>query len=365
MIDRLKNYHLIMMLSVDIFIHTYLFSNSNVLSVCPVLTREKKVIDLCKSQQKAYSTFADELSDYIQIQKARGITRRAPVLPSGNAQKEDDKDEKEELTKDDNIALNKPVTFPPTYNLPYHSHLGRYNPGEGCPPPYQGPPWPSHGLDYNCPPPVLPGSGSPLFTSLPAMTRRRRKLSSSSSHVTSSSYSSSYSSSCSSSTSDSDDSEYRRREKKSRRSRRERVRRPKEEDADNEEKRRRRRSREMHKDSEERTRGESAVSEDERRRRKKRKSHAKQGRREKKARVEDFEAAGMERVMDNLKPEDLMYNRKETEVHIQAEINVEQADGGPDESLRPKFRKEKKKLKDKVDTRTEEEKLWDDSILGF
>ncbi|GLD69947.1 zinc finger matrin-type protein 1 isoform X1, partial [Lates japonicus] len=36
--------------------------------------REKKVIDLCKSQQKVYSTFADELADYIQVQKARGLT---------------------------------------------------------------------------------------------------------------------------------------------------------------------------------------------------------------------------------------------------------------------------------------------------
>lgn len=68
--------------------------------------------------------------------------------------------------------------------------------------------------------------------------------------------------------------------------------------------------------------------------------------------------------MDNLTPEDMMDNRKETEVHIQAEMNVEQGGCGQDEPAKPKYRKEKKKMKEKVDTRTEEEKLWDDSILG-
>lgn len=339
-------------------------SNSNLIPVYMFLTREKTVIDLCKSQQKVYSTFADELSDYIQIQKARGITLRPPVLPPGDTQKEDE--EKEVLTKGDFIELNKPMpNFPPTYSPPHHSRLGCYKPVEGCRPPYQGPPWPSHGLDNNCPPPVLPGSGLPLFTSQPIMKRRRRKPSSSSSYITSSSYSSSYSTSYSSTTSDSDDTENRHREKRRiKRSRRERDKRPKDEDPDKEEKRRKRRKRERHKESEERRRGESGGSEEERRR-KKSKSHGKQRRREKKSRMEDFEAVGGERLMDNLKPEDMMYNRKETEVHIQAEINVEQRDGGQDEPVRPKYRKEKKKAKEKVDTRTEEEKLWDDSILGF
>lgn len=68
--------------------------------------------------------------------------------------------------------------------------------------------------------------------------------------------------------------------------------------------------------------------------------------------------------MDRLKPEDVIDDGKYTEVHIQAELDVEQGEGGQDESARPKYRKEKKKMKGKVDTRTEEEKLWDDSILG-
>lgn len=69
-------------------------------------------------------------------------------------------------------------------------------------------------------------------------------------------------------------------------------------------------------------------------------------------------------MTDSLQQEDMIENRKETEVHIQTEINVEQREGGWDEPAKPKYRREKKKAKEKADTRTEEEKLWDDSILG-
>lgn len=96
----------------------------------------------------------------------------------------------------------------------------------------------------------------------------------------------------------------------------------------------------------------------------KRKNHGKRRRREKKNREEDYGAECGEKAIDTLMPEDTMDSRKETEVHIQAEMNVEQGDGGQDEPAKPKHRKEKKKTKEKVDTRTEEEKLWDDSILG-
>lgn len=323
--------------------------------------REKKVIDLCKSQQKVYSTFADELSDYIQIQRARGITSRPPVVPPADTNHEDEDDEEEEaITKGDIVEANTP-NFPPTYIFPHHSRRGCYKPREGCRPPFQGPPWPSHGSDNSCPLPVLPGSGAPLFTSQPIMKRRHRKPSSSSSYVSSSSYSSSYSSSCSSSTSDSDDTEYRHREKRRiTRSRRERDKRPKDENSDKVEKRRRRREGERHIESEERRRGETGGS-DEERRRAKSKSHGKRRRREKNPQVEDFE----ERLLDNLQPGDVTCERKETEVHIQAEMSVEQRAGEQDEAGRPKYRREKKKVKEKVDTRTEEEKLWDDSILGF
>lgn len=68
--------------------------------------------------------------------------------------------------------------------------------------------------------------------------------------------------------------------------------------------------------------------------------------------------------MDSLKPEDMMDSDKQAETHVRTEMCVEQGNGGQDEPAKPKYRKEKKKMKEKADTRTEEEKLWDDSILG-
>ncbi|CAB1422822.1 unnamed protein product [Pleuronectes platessa] len=60
--------------------------------------REKKVTDLCKSQQKVYGTFADELADYVQAQRARGITPKSgQVQHLGDTQMEDE--EKEEGVK--------------------------------------------------------------------------------------------------------------------------------------------------------------------------------------------------------------------------------------------------------------------------
>ncbi|KAM7401762.1 hypothetical protein PAMP_017050 [Pampus punctatissimus] len=324
--------------------------------------KEKKVVDLCKSQQKTHSTFADELADYIQVQKARGITHKSGhVVSPADAEKEEEEDEQEDLNKGDIVQLNNlhPACYPP-----HHPNPCYFYPAEGWHPSYQGPPWPSRGWDPNCPPSVLPGSDSPQFTSRPIKRMKCRKQSSSSSYTTSSSYSSSYTSSYSSSTSDSDSSEHRRRERRRiRRSRRERGRRPRDEDSDKEERRGKQRRRVTDNDSEERRREEYGESEEERRR-KKRKHHGKRRRRENKSRRESFEEEDGERVTDNLQPEDIIENKKETEVHIQAEINVEQREGGRDESAKPKYRREKKKAKAKADTRTEEEKLWDDSILG-
>lgn len=100
---------------------------------------------------------------------------------------------------------------------------------------------------------------------------------------------------------------------------------------------------------------------EEERRRKGNRGHGKHKRREKKARV-DLEAAGEE----SLKREEVMHDRKEIGGQVQAKMNVEQRDSGQDEPGRAKNRREKKKEKiEKEDTRTEEEKLWDDSILGF
>uniref|UniRef100_A0A3Q3N797 Zinc finger matrin-type 1 n=1 Tax=Mastacembelus armatus TaxID=205130 RepID=A0A3Q3N797_9TELE len=328
--------------------------------------REKKVVDLCKSQQKVYNTFADELADYIQVQKARGITpNTSHALPQGDTQKENQEDEEEEqelINRTDIIKLNKPMpNLHPTCKVRHQSRPGYYFPAESRCPPYQGPPWPTHCWDNNYPAPVLSGSGSPQYTS-PLKRRRRRKQSSSSSFSTSSSHSSSYSSSYTSSTSDSDDSDYRRRKRRRiKRSRKERGSRGRDEDL---EKKRRRKRRERNNDYEARRREESGESEQDRLRNK-RKNYGKQRRKEKKSREEDFEEKRGERLTDSLKPEDIMDNRKETEVHIQAEIHVDHGVGGQDEPVQSKNKKDKKKIREKVvDTRTEEEKLWDDSILG-
>uniref|UniRef100_A0A3Q1JSZ2 C2H2-type domain-containing protein n=1 Tax=Anabas testudineus TaxID=64144 RepID=A0A3Q1JSZ2_ANATE len=313
--------------------------------------REKKVIDLCKSQQKVYTTFADELADYIQVQKARGITIQVP--PQADTQKTDEDEEEEEqklLSSGAMIEIHKPTAKSKPHP---QSRPGCYYPVGGWCSSYQGPSWPPHGWD-NCPPPVPPGSATSQLPCRSIKRRRPRQQSSSSSCTDSSSYSS-YSSSYSSNTSDSDDSEYRCRDKRGiRRSRQERCRRVRDEEQNR---------RKQHKrDSEERRREESGESDQERR--KKRKHNGKQRRKEKKSREADLEENEGGRVMDSLKPENMMDSNKQTEAHSRTEICLEQGNGGQDEPAKHKYRKEKKKMKDRVDSRTEEEKLWDDSILG-
>lgn len=290
---------------------------------------------LCKSQQKVYNTFADELSDYIQIQKARGIAQKPSVLPAGATQKDGD------CKREGRIFPERELNFRPNYNPP---HPSCYNRSRGCAPSYPGHSWPPQGLLHGDSPLVVPGSASPLFPSHFLMRKRPRNGASSSSD--SSSYSSS---SSSSSSSDNGDSKYRHREKRRlRKSRRERDKRAKEEDSDKEEKRRKRRRRESHKELDEGRRG--GESEEEERRRKGGKSHGRNKSREKKARV-DLEAAEGESW------------KEEKVTHDEGEMNGEQRDSEQDEFGRAKNKREKRKGKE--DNRTEEEKLWDDSILGF
>ncbi|XP_047437743.1 zinc finger matrin-type protein 1 [Mugil cephalus] len=324
--------------------------------------KEKKVVDLCKSQQKVYTTFSDELADYIQVQQARGI-KTSQVLPQRDTQENEEGDEGQKaLNTGDAKEWYKPVSgLPPTSKPLNPSRPGSYNPAETWRPSYPGPPRPSYGWNYNLPLPVLPSSGSPQVAGHQKRGRHRRE-SSSSSYTTSSS-SSSYSS-CSSSTSDSGDSECRLREKKrKRKSRKDRGRRGRDEESEEEWKKgRKRQRRERDKDSEERRR-EQSVESGEEGRRKGLKNHGKRRRKEKKSQ-ENFEMERGERVSVKLKPQDTTENRKETELQVGDGLDVEQREGGDEESAKTKHRKEKKKVKDKVDTRTEEEKLWDDSILG-
>lgn len=236
------------------------------------------MINLCKTQQKVYHTFADELSDYIQIQKARGISPRRPALPPADGQQEEDRkgEDRVDLT---NTPLN--------YNPP--SLIGSYGPAGRRPPPHLDPFRPSHSLDCSSP--------------LPILRRRRRKPSSASSS------SSSYLSSDSSSTSDSEDSEHRTEKRRRKRTKHEEA---------EKEKGRKWWNREKLGNSEER-------------KMRTRKSQGRQRGQDKRHQAEDTVPVPKEGEMD--------------------------------EPSGHKNRKEKKKTKG--DTRTEEERLWDDSILGF
>ncbi|KAM6927929.1 zinc finger matrin-type protein 1 [Xenentodon cancila] len=295
--------------------------------------REKKISDLFKSQPKVYSTFADELADYIQVQKARGITpKTSHGLPHDRMQRKDEDDEEEkherldmwDVTEENSAKINLPRTAIP----------GSWHPS------YLHPAWPPHIWDNGNPPPFQPSSGSPQFSSWPMKSGRYRRLSSSSTYSTTSS--TSYSS-YSTYTSDSDDSECSHEEKRRiGRSGKDGGRKRGNEESDKEEKGRTRQKREP----------ESEESEDERRR-KKLKCHS-----TKRQKESDKE----EKQMDSIKKQDTMEAEKETEAHLPAE--TEQIESAQGKAAQPKNRKEKKKMKGKADTRTEEEKLWDDSILG-
>uniref|UniRef100_A0A8C7Y8V5 Uncharacterized protein n=1 Tax=Oryzias sinensis TaxID=183150 RepID=A0A8C7Y8V5_9TELE len=69
------------------------------------VTREKKISELFKSQPKVYNTFADELADYIQVQKARGIApKTSQGLAQGDAAKGDQEEEAQEESENWEMA---------------------------------------------------------------------------------------------------------------------------------------------------------------------------------------------------------------------------------------------------------------------
>ncbi|XP_056157715.1 zinc finger matrin-type protein 1 [Lampris incognitus] len=318
--------------------------------------KEKKVIDLCKSQQKAYTSFADELADYIQVQKARGITPKGScVLPQGVEDKGDEEDgmNKEEIHKGQNL---RPYASPIS-NLPLVPHSGSYHPGAGWGPPYPCPPsdhscrGTSYGWDYSFPHQSLPpGRGYPHSSRQSVGRRRRREQSSSSSSSSSSSYSSS--------SSDSDDSQYRHRQRRRRKRKERRVR---EEEEEKEERRRRKRQ----KRTIEECAGVIRVREEDAEEEWRRKGTTNPSKRGKPEEKKDQEEDSKQEGGRESQAEDMAEKREQTEVHVQAEIIVQQGEREHAKTSKLKHRKEKKKTKKEVDTRTEEEKLWDESILGL
>ncbi|XP_013872518.1 zinc finger matrin-type protein 1 isoform X2 [Austrofundulus limnaeus] len=302
-------------------------------------TRKKKISDLCKSQPKVYSTFADELADYIEVQKARGVTPRTNlILPQEGKQKDNEEDR--EVEQEELIKRNWQESSQYTLN-PVNHHHSHHHPGFGTEHPlYLGPVGHSQSSNYTCP----LFSSFPQFSSHPPTREQHRRLS------VSPPYSTSSYSSYSSHTSESDEEKHRPRGKR----RIKRLKRDGGGDEETETKGRRRKRRRRERDSEEKEREPSLESEEEEQK-KTLKSH----------RCKENESqTGKEKTeRETLEPEHMMGNREETRLNTQTDMNTDQS--GNDKPVKSKPKKEKKRSKEKADTRTEEEKLWDDSILGW
>lgn len=304
------------------------------------ISRKKKVSDLCKPQPKVYSTFADELADYIEEQKARGVTHKTvPVLPQEEKQTSYEKDK--EVKQEEIIMRNWEETPQSTLN-PTQNHQRPPHPGSGTGhPSYLGPPGPFQSSDYTCLPVPLPCSSSIRFSSSPSTGEH-------------------YYTSCSSPTSESDDDKHRHRERRrTRRLKRDRGEKFVLEEMDTEGRRQKHRRREKY-DSEGKRREPSLESEEEQRKRLK--SHSKERCKDAESQQEDFRTGRDKSQTETLQPEHRTANGEETPLNVQPDINVVQWESAYKPS---KCKKEKKKSKEKADTRTEEEKLWDDSILGW
>lgn len=311
------------------------------------LIKEKKVIDLCKSQKKVYNSFQDELADYIQVQKARGLDPKAGQGPVGHASKAE---EDESPTEDPQTAEEIPHP-PPSHVIP------RFPP-PAFPRPHWRPPFQSEispfGFGMRGPVPryppgyMLPHSHPPL---IPAQQYKRARSPES---FSSSSFSdsSSYTSSSSESSSSYDSRERRRRKRKTRKQGK--SRRAQEEGGDSERKKRRKEDR----------RG-SVEKEDD--------GHKKCKERRRRSSSEDEESRSKHRSRKRHADEQHVKRRKEEEILEKQQVEVQNEEGRMEEHVeeskdaKQKHKKEKKKGKEKInqeDNRTEEERLWDETILG-
>lgn len=300
----------------------------------------KEVSDLCKSQPKAYSTFADELADYFEEQKARGVTLKTiPVLLQEEKQTSD---EKYELSQEEIIMRNWEETARSTVN-PTQNHQLPPQPWPGAGhPSCVGPPGPFQSSNYTCLPLPLPCSAS---TQRPPPTKEH------------------YYTSCSSLTSESDDDKHSHREKRrTRRLKRDRGEKFGYEEMDTEGRRRKHRRREKYYDSEGKRREPSLELEEEWRKRLK--SHGQEGCKDTESEQEDCRTGRDRSWTETLQSEHRMTTGGGTPLNTQPEIHVAQWESAYNKPIKSKSKKEKKKSKEK-DARTEEEKLWDDSIMGW
>ncbi|XP_019910859.2 zinc finger matrin-type protein 1 [Esox lucius] len=326
--------------------------------------KEKKVVDLCKSQKKVYDSFAEELADYIHVQKARGI---APNTSFGIMKGEQEGEGVANPSKTDgqnktNSSL-PPSSRPLLPVIPPPQPAPEFYPPHIWSPPYQAPPiqfgfrgnmYEQKTWGHTFPQPLPPGSTLTGLIGRPQPRGRADERSSSSASYTTSSPS------CTSSSDSDCDHHY--RERKRRKMRKER--RAREEDSGD---RKRRRGRRGGNNTEGRGGREPDVEEERGRRRRKRqhrrsRSHG-EGSRAKRRKEGESEGAKEDKELNT--EERVGGEGEETEVYMQAEIQEGTKESYEVRETRAKHRKDKKRMKEKVDTRTEEEKLWDESIIGL
>ncbi|XP_058271406.1 zinc finger matrin-type protein 1 isoform X2 [Hemibagrus wyckioides] len=295
--------------------------------------KEKKTQeDSCK--KKVYDSFQDELADYIQVQRSRGLE---PKTGKGSETQEHRKAESEVdesgecRVQPQTVSLQSRLPAPAFRTQPWRPPFHpRHNPAAlrgRFPVPNQ---WDQGYSSY--PPPLIPGlTGRAL--------RRGRSPESSSSSSSFSDSSSSYSSSSSS-----EDSRDRRRRRKKRREGTKKQR-EEEDDSDEDLQKRRRERRKREDGSAKQPKRQRGSSDEDHGKRCKEKKHRERVTK-KRRREED------EREWD-----------KASHVEVAKEDKEEQGEGLKEEKT--KHKKEKKKPKDREDNRTEEEKLWDETILGI
>uniref|UniRef100_A0A9J8CJB4 Zinc finger matrin-type 1 n=1 Tax=Cyprinus carpio carpio TaxID=630221 RepID=A0A9J8CJB4_CYPCA len=309
--------------------------------------KEKKVMELCKSQKKMYDSFQDELADYIQVQKARGLDPKAGLGTIGQASKGLDESVKEglqipeEMPQPGQLVPRFPSPgFPqPHWHPQFQSQVNQFGFGMRGPAPHYRPGFMPHPR-----PPFPPGH----------LYKRGRSPES----FSSSSFSDSSSYTSSSSDSSSNDSRERRRRKRKMKKHL-KSRRDQEEGSDTERGERKKRQKGDRRGSvegdddrkkwKERRKRERSSSEDEESRSKRRASKKSRRHGERRKEVELLEKQEVE-----------VHEEPQGKMEEHVEVRTETKDG------KHKHRKEKKKGKEKMnqDNRTEEERLWDETILG-
>ncbi|ROL47405.1 Zinc finger matrin-type protein 1 [Anabarilius grahami] len=334
--------------------------------------KEKKVIELCKSQKKVYDSFQDELADYIQVQKARGLEPKAGLGTVGQASKVLDESASEGPLTAEEIPH-------PGQLMPHPGQLIPRFPPPGFPRPHWHPQFQSQvtqfGFGVTGPvPPYQPGyipHSRPPFIPGQLYKKGRSPESFSSSSF---SGSSSYTSSSSDSSSSYDSRERRRRKRKMRKcgkSKRD------QEDGSDMEKRGREgvAERGERKKRQKGDRRGSVEGEDDRNKKwKERRKRDRSSSEDEESRSKRRQSKKSRRHRDGHHEK----RRKEEELLEKQEVEVqnEEAQGRMEEhgeertetkDGKQKHKKEKKKGKEKMnqeDNRTEEERLWDETILG-